>query len=386
MVDDIFFADPLGGLSDATWDAMAGDRFYSSSLWLRLCELAGGSVSGAVHIGLPSGGQAGMPIAMVEDEPNPHLRWHDLLYSRDLPAPRPGGLLVGQRRGYLGHVLSTPDADSDEAATAVLEAVRSVRAPAGNPRHSGRPDLNRVAMYLTTPDVLALRAAGVSAVPVVLKTDAWIGIPPGGWDAWLDALGSHRARRVRNEVRRFERAGYHVEQRSLRDCASDVGRLLACTEAKYGRNVDPAQLTRSFAAQGELAGDDAQVLLCRPLDCPAVGFCLFYRRGDTVYLRAIGFDYEQLRSAAEYFNLVYYIPARWPGVRWLHAGTETPVGKSLRGATLAPLWLLDLTEHSIHIDAGASIREHNLKYFNSLASSSSAVSRALDQSQWDHFF
>lgn len=105
-------------------------------------------------------------------------------------------------------------------ARCLLEAVRRLRMPDGSEPSAC------VGMYLTAPDVLALRAAGVRALPVALKTDATIDIPAGGWDAWQAALrAEHRwtADRIRKEVRRFERVGYRVEHRTLREAYRDSG-------------------------------------------------------------------------------------------------------------------------------------------------------------------
>jgi hypothetical protein len=377
-----WFTDPLGGVPAADWDELAADRFYSSSLWLRLCAVAPGGASGAVHVDLPGGGLAAVPVAAVTSEPNLNLRWHDQLTRRKLPSPPAAGILVGQRRGYLAHMLIAPGADRAQAASKLLEAVRGVRAP-GLGSGSAPPC---VAMYLTTPDVLALRKAGVCTMPVALKTDAWIEIPPGGWDAWMESIGSsHRVRRIRSEVRRFQQAGYQVQHLTLRECYRDAARLLARTEGRYGRAVDVEMLTQVFRDQGELAGSRAEVLLCVNGGQPPVGFCLFYRCGDTVYLRAAGFDYDALNSAAEYFNLAYYIPGRFPGVRWLHAGTGTAKGKALRGATLRPLWLLDLSAASVLSGRDDDVVGHNRAFVAELRNSSPTVAAALADEEWDLF-
>ncbi|MFE9094262.1 GNAT family N-acetyltransferase [Streptomyces sp. NPDC007264] len=375
------FADAVGGLGDAEWDRLADGRFYSSALWLRLCALLEpGSVSGGLHVETPGGGRAAIPVAAVTDEPNPHLRWHDLLAARGLPAPEPGGLLIGQRRGYLAHLLTGEGTDRTEAAAAVLDAVRALRSPLHE-----ESKIARVAMYLTTEDVRALRAAGVRTAPVALTTDAWIEIPPGGHDAWLDSLSAHRARRIRSEIRKFEKAGYEVEHRTLAESWQDVARLVARSLLRYGRTVDVAPMAESFREQAELAGSRAEVVLCSRPGEPPVGFCLYYRWGDTVHLRALGFDHDRLASAAEYFNLTYYIPARLPGVRRLHAGTETAEGKALRGAALRPLWLLDLSEDSPLAGYDEEIRDHNRALLGRLRDSSPAISAALEYDLWEPY-
>ncbi len=201
----------------------------------------------------------------------------------------------------------------------------------------------------------------------------------------MASLGSHRARRVRSEARRFAAAGYRVTQHTLAEVYADVARLAFRTEQRYGRaeSVDP--YLAGFRLQGENAGDRARVLLCSPDDGPAVGCCLYYRDGDTVYLRAVGFDYERLRGAAEYATLTYYEPAGLPGVRWLHPGIETPEGKALRGARLRPLWLLDLSEDSALVGHEAEIRAHNAAHRERLAAISPAVAAAMPPEQWETY-
>lgn len=378
-----YFKDPLGGLDDADWEQMTEDRFYSSAFWLRLVALEPGAVSGGIHVNLSGGGRAAVPVAATGEDgvSNPHLRWHHLLTERGLPSPSAAGVLVGQRRGYLAHILTTPGADRVEAAGVLLEAMRSLPDPVGPA--GARTGPARVAMFLTTPDVLALREAGVRALPVALAADAWLRVPPGGLDEWLESMGSaHRRRRVRSEIRRFGQAGYRVEHHVLRDAYTHVGRLAARTEQRYGIDGSADAYVEAFRRHAELAGDRAEVLLCSYGDEPPVGCCLYVRDGDTVYLRAIGFDYERLRGAAEYFNLAYYIPARIPGVRRLHAGIATPEGKALRGARLRPLWLLDLTAGSPLEGQDAQVLAHNASFLSRMVESSPAVARAVGSEEW----
>ncbi|WP_206320033.1 GNAT family N-acetyltransferase [Streptomyces zingiberis] len=371
-----FFTDPLGGLAPHRWDALAGGRFYSTAFWLRLCALEPGAVSGAVHTELPGGGRAAVPVAATDGLPNPHLRWDHLLAARGLPSPPAGGVLVGQRRGYLTHLLATPGADRVQAAGALLEAVRSLTGTGPS----------RVALYLTTPDVLALREAGVRSAPVAIAVDAWIDVPDGGWPAWLESLGSrHRLRRVRHEAQVFQEAGYLIEHRTLREVYADVGRLAAATERRHGIAADPVAYTEAFRRHAELAGDRAEVLLCRTGDGPPVGCCLFVRHDGTVHLRAVGFDYPRLRGAAEYFNLAYHLPLRLPGVRRLHAGISTAHGKALRGARLRPLWLLDLSAPSPLEGHDREVLAHNAGFLDALTEGSPPVAAALRAGDWTPF-
>ena len=375
-----WFTDPLGGLPDDQWDELAGDRFYSSAFWLRLCAFEGGDACGAVHVELPGGGRAAVPVVVAGDDPHPNVRWNDLLAARGLPPLPARGLALGQLRGYLGHLLAGPGVDPVAAAAGLLEAVCAARPPVAGDAPA------RVGLYLTTPDVVALRAAGVRALPVALPADSWIEIPPGGRPAWLASLGAHRARRVRSEARRFAAAGYKVTAHPLSEAYGEVARLAWHTEDRYGKASPVESYRAGFRRQGEYAGDRAEVLLCAADGEPAVGCCLYYRDRDTVYLRAVGFDYERLRGAAEYPTLTYWEPAGLPGVRRLHPGIETPEGKALRGAILRPLWLLDVSETSVLVEHEGAVRAHNNAFRDRLRASSPAVAAAMPAELWDEFF
>jgi predicted N-acyltransferase len=348
----------LGGLHADAWDELVGPHFYSSAAWLRFCARHDGGAPGAqvcVSAGRPS---ATVPVLSVTEPPSPLYRWNDLLAAQGLPTLPERGLLVGPRQGYQTHLLVAPGKDRTAEVARLVQALRDW--PLTDPADS--TGTGCVAMYVTTPDAKALREAGVAAEPVLLEADAWFELPPGGWDAWLDALPSKRRGNVRREVRRFRDAGYTVEHRPLSECYEELPRLAASTQSKYGHAASPAYWLTLLRGHVEGMGCAARVSVCRRRDGAAVGFCLYYVWGDTLFLRWAGFDYEQLERAAEYFNLVYYsqiMRAPKLGVRRLHAGIKAPQAKALRGAMLRPLWLVDLQPDSALARHGDAIREHN---------------------------
>jgi hypothetical protein len=107
-------------------------------------------------------------------------------------------VLVAPSLAYSGATLR--DDDDPALLAGLLTELRNT-----SPRMTGQPD--RVAMYLSTADVVALRGAGVRAHPLLLEPDAWIELPGGGWEGYLDQLGTSRRRTVRREIRRFQEAG-----------------------------------------------------------------------------------------------------------------------------------------------------------------------------------
>ncbi|MFI2431552.1 GNAT family N-acetyltransferase [Streptomyces sp. NPDC018693] len=379
------FRDHLGGISPDAWESLAAGRLYSSADWLRFCatDIGGRTATGTVRTE-----DGAVPVTAVTEEPNSFYQWHTQLTARGLPSPDPSGLLVGQRRGYRTSLLTRDGIDADKAAPGLLDAVRALAArlpgsellPEAAP---GRPAPS-VAAFLATEDALALCAAGAGAVPVLLTTDAWVSVPEGGWEAWLRTLPSKGRRdSVKQEVKAFAAAGYEITRVPLADSYEEAAGLLAATQKRYGHPYDLGVLTESFRRQAAAMGPKAEVLFCARPGEPPVGFSLFYVHGDTLYVRAVGFDYERLvRGAAEYFNLVYYASVRLAadaGLRWIHPGIESPDAKALRGARLRPLWLLDLSEDSVLAGHGEQVRAYNAARTEELAAISPAVSKALER-------
>ncbi|GAA0393523.1 hypothetical protein GCM10009530_51140 [Microbispora corallina] len=384
------FSGVTGGMDAATWDALARDHFYSSADWLRFCAGDRGVTTGGLHLEVPGAGTAGVPVTAVRSIGNPFYQWHRILDEAGLPSPGLSGLLVGAHRGYQTNLLASPGLSREQAAKEVLAALEDLAGGLAAQGLAGADGVPVVAMFLSTPDVVALRAAGVQAMPVALQPDAWIPLPEdGGWDAWLRSLpSSRRAGIVRRDRRVFLDVGYEVVHTTLGECGPRAARLLACTERRYGHDADVGDLTESIRIQSEALGAAARVLLLRRPGEEPVGYCLYYIWGDTLYLRAAGFDYDRLAGAAEYFNLVYYIPlliACENGVRRLHAGIEAAEAKVLRGAELRPLWMLDLSRDSVLDGRDDDVRAYNAAVVARWSESSPAVAKALVRDLWEPF-
>jgi hypothetical protein len=395
------FDDVTGGLDPVRWDELARDHFYSSVNWLRFCAGDDGITTGGLHLAVSGAGTVGVPVTAVRSIGNPFYQWDRILGEAGLPSPGPRGLLVGAHRGYQTNILASPGLSREQAAKELLSGLEGL---VGELAAADVPDLGltrpsggrgagvvpTVAMFLSTPDVLALRAAGVQALPVALQPDAWIPLPEGGgWDEWMGSLPNRRrAAIVRRDRKNFLEAGYEVVHTTLGECHLQAARLLACTERRYGHDADVDDLTESIRVQAEALGAEARVLLLRRPGEDPVGYCLYYMWGDTLYLRAAGFDYERLAGAAEYFNLVYYVPliiACENGMRWLHAGIEAAEAKVLRGAELRPLWMLDLSRDSLLDDHGDDVRAYNASVVDRWCESSPAVAKALVRDLWSPF-
>ncbi|GAA3042549.1 hypothetical protein GCM10020229_79370 [Kitasatospora albolonga] len=381
------FADFRGGIPADDWNTLAADRLYSSADWLRFCatDIGGTTTTGGLHVAVGEEGTAAVPVTAVEHEPNSFYQWESHLEPLGLSGGGAAGLLLGQRRGYQTHLLASSGLGRDRAAAALYEQIQKLRSDlAGSellPSSAGDRPVPAFGLFLTTEDVLALRAAGAAGPPLLLAADAWIPIPEGGWTEWLHGLPSkRRTDMVRRDVKRFEEAGYRITDSTLGESARVAAELLVGTQARYGHGADPEVLTESFRRQAAAMGDAARVAFCGREGEPPVGFCLYYVWGDTTYLRAAGFDYGRLQDACEYFNTVYYAPIRAAaaaGCRWVHAGIEAADAKALRGAELRPLWLLDLAGDSPLAAHDATFRAHNAAELAKLTGASGAVAKAL---------
>ncbi|NKE58804.1 GNAT family N-acetyltransferase [Lentzea sp. PSKA42] len=362
--------DLLGGLSPTAWDKMADGHFYSTSTWLSHCASYPGASCGAAVAG-----SAAVPIVRFDGPPPGNYHWADLLAKRELPVVPIDGLLVGSRLAYQSHLLG------DRSPTALSGLVAEVRALA--------TEQPAVAMYLSTSDVLALHAAGVRATPVLLEPDAWLDVPEGGWDAWLQSLPSKRRVSVRREVRLFEEAGLKITHVALEECWDRLPPVANSMAIKYGYSARTPDFIKEFARYRESSGAVAQVALCTKGDNDdLLGFCMYYKHGDTIFLRWASFDYDLLTGNMEYFNLTYYTHIRLAdraGTRRLHAGKGAVDAKVFRGAHLRPLWMLDLSENSPHEQAEGDIRRHNARLLADLEADK-RMSRAItDRAEWSVF-
>lgn len=377
------FTTPTGGVTIEAWDRLARSHFYSSAGSLAMAAGDPQGITGAVHAGPAHAPDAAVAVTALREESSGSNRWADILGSRGLPAPAQRALMVGPRRGYQTHFLHA-DTLTREQAVGLL--VPSLRAVAGDPElaravgaATGEP-LPCVSMHTPTADLPALRAAGVDSPPVLVHLDAWLPVAEGGWEGYMSSQSPGRRTLIRRERRGFAESGLRVERLPLTACADVAAQLLAATGRRYGNTVDPVALEAEFRLQETLLGTRGEVLLCRNPDGDAVGFTLLYHWGDTVFIRAVGFDYARLTGATEYFNMVYYLPmelaSAW-GATWLHAGIKSSQAKAMRGAELRGLWMVDLGPGSVLDRHRSAVHEANHAFLASETNQSGAVLRAL---------
>lgn len=373
----------LGGLTRKTWDRLAGRYFYSTSSWLDLCvaEYEAPSDAAVAH------GPAGEPVcaapvtelARLRLQTWSRYRWNDVLGTFELPLLPANGLLVGAPEGFQTHVIGPAEQRTPSVIGRLVDELRRLRTSTEDAC---------VAMYVSTADALAFQRAGVTAPPVLLDVDAWIEVPAGGWPEWLHSRPKHRRDKVRQEVRKFERAGYQVRHLDLADCYEQLAWPAAATLVKYGYEADPAVELISLGRHVRCLGETAKVIVCSLDDGDPLGFCIYYVWDDTIYIRWAGFDYDRLAGAAEYFNLLFYEQIKQAaelGVRWIHAGVAATEAKVHRGARLFPLWLVDLSENSVLEREAEQVRQHNKRRYEEFATDHKIAAALVDDAAWHTF-
>jgi hypothetical protein len=372
-------SDALGSLSTDAWDRLAGEHFYSSSRWLAFCEAHGGADHGAVVVG-EGAATVAVPVARLTEPPGTLYRWNRRLADLGLPELPSDGLLVGPRQGYQTHLLGATGTDSTADVATLVSRLRERS-------HDGaqRDDPACVAMFVTTDDARALQAAGVGAPPVLLEADAWIDLPPGGWEGWLESLPAKRRGNIRRESRRFDQAGYQVTHAALADWFTELPDLAGATQHKYGASGTSQEWLSLLSKHVDVMGSAARVAVCaRPGQRP-VGFCVYYVWNGTVFLRWAGFDYERLSGVGEYFNVTYYSQVRAAqglGATRIHAGIKASEAKALRGADLRPLWMVDLTEDSALERRADAVHRHNARGYELLAGNATTRLGLGDPDAW----
>lgn len=366
------------GLTDPEWDRLAGGHFYSSSKWLRYCAHDTGVPGRAVVVVSESGEPVvGVPVReLAHLPPWSRYRWNDHLKEFGLPTLPDSGTLIGPPEGFQTHFLAARGRPPQPALEKLIEQIQ---------QHDG-PDRASVAMYLTSEGVRAAKAAGVESEPVLLDVDAWIPVPPEGWDAWLDTFSSKRAKTIRREDRRFHEAGYRIDHFALSECADSLGRASASTLRKYGHETTEAHEVASLHMVAACMGEQARVAVCSLEPGKPLGFCIYYLHDDAVLLRWAGFDYEHLSGSTEYFNVGYYCQVKLAptnGVRWLHAGATAQAAKALRGAELRPLWMLDLSPDSRLAGSRAQIVDHNRRLYRKFSADPRIEPALVPDDLWD---
>lgn len=323
----------LTEIAATEWDTLAAPGgLYASHAWLGSVERepgAGVEYLLARRADHPGRLACALPLYDVETEYNPyyaHRRHLDLLGLDG------SWTLAGARRGYRYELPAAPDTgpELDALLAAALE------------RAAARGARGLLFPFATTRTARLLWERG--AAVALDGADATVTTDGAPFDEYLRKLSSKRRIAVRHEFSTFRAAGYELGLEKLADCYTEAAPLLGQIQRKYGHEAHDEGMREYLAGQAEALGEYSRVFTARRSG-RLVGFSLMYEFGDTLYARAVGFDYAETGKAFEYYALCYYLPVEYmhrQGLRRLHLGMETYEAKLARGARLGPLWSVAL--------------------------------------------
>ncbi|WP_405788105.1 GNAT family N-acetyltransferase [Streptomyces sp. NBC_00029] len=158
------------------------------------------------------------------------------------------------------------------------------------------------------------------------------------WESYVAGISSRRRRGLRKEVAEYERDGFRTVATTGPGAVDDtVVALQVAHRAKYGLPGGHDRVRRDFDALRQEIGESCVVLGAVRED-RMLGFALYLRAGDSLFLRTVGFAPE---AAGCYLALTYHETTRWAlenGIRRIHYGLATYEAKFQRGCTLRPRW------------------------------------------------
>lgn len=196
-------------------------------------------------------------------------------------------------------------------------------------------------LYLPLEQALEVARAHAEAEPVVVLQDVE-NVLRTDWsfEDYLAWLPRNRRTRVRRELRDFAESGRGIRELELEGIVDVIAPLNNALMQKYGHTW--YSLDRALAVydrQARYLTGDSSVLLVEDEGKPAA-FALRYRRGDKLYSRVVGFDYD-LPNRSDYFKVLMYEAVRTGaerGIAEINLGVGTYEAKLGRGALPVPLY------------------------------------------------
>ncbi|MFI6055260.1 GNAT family N-acetyltransferase [Streptomyces violascens] len=195
-------------------------------------------------------------------------------------------------------------------------------------------------LYVGEPEADAVDTAAdrVGYRAALLGADAVHELTADSWEQYVAGLSSRRRRGLRKEVAEYERGGFRTVATggpaALDDTVID---LQVAHREKYGLPGGLDRVRRDFDALREEIGESC-VVLGAVREGRMLGFALYLRAGDALFLRTVGFAPE---AAGCYLALTYHETSRWAlenGIRRIHYGLATYEAKFQRGCRLQPRW------------------------------------------------
>jgi uncharacterized protein len=320
-----------------SWNELSGAAsIYLSHAWLRHVERTSGAECAYLVVLDAEGTLLGALPTYTAAESNSNYRT-DLILDGRLSGRH---LLAGSCRGYDNDLLVHPSLTDDEQ-----DLVLGMLIDAAERRAADLGCDDVLFLYLSTEAAARLRRVRAESCPLLLNLDTVLPVQGESIDDYLAALGGRRAYAVRKDMRVFDAAGYTTAIEPLSECWHEAGPLAANVQNRHGKHETVEEARTSLRSQAD-ALDSAGLAFTARREGKLVALAVHYAWRDKLYGRFVGFDYEALTDAREYFTLYYYLPLRWAyrnGATTLHWGMGSYSAKFRRGARPNPLWAASLT-------------------------------------------
>jgi uncharacterized protein len=346
QVPAVSIVESIADIPATRWDRLAASaQLYQTHAWLRWAEAYHRLPTRYLLASDGDGALLGaVATYLVRSVPDRLVRWYDPVrmflspFCDDRDAARHWFpvLLVGGCSGYHSEILYTAGLDRAGRAVvtrALLDQCQAIAEEQG---------YGCIAfMYAPKPACDEVSGAlGTAARTILTSAEATIPLSPaGGLDGYLARFPGHRRRRLRSEVNSFVAAGGLVTTYPLGEVVHDLAPLLVAHQRRHGDPATLAQMAHYLRSQEEYLGADSTVFV-QERDGEICGFALAYPHGETLYLRACGFDRKRSTRYA-YFNLTFYEPVRHAtrhGLTSVALGLGSYRTKVLRGAEVSALW------------------------------------------------
>lgn len=314
---------------------VASARYHAGELeFLHLAQLRRGSVIRYLVARDARGKPLGMaPVYAAAPE------WEDavdpaVLFAPPAPVAPQKLCLAGSAGSYENHLAvatSLPGSQARQVARALAEGSRSLA------RNAGCPYV--MFPYLDERQTRWLEEYRAAATAVSVRHKAVLPVIWDSFEEYVRWLPHGRRPDVRRSRRRFLQRAEDVREQPLTDAAMDAAPLIAQTEKRYGRDIQPEQVASYLMLLGTYLDDDCFALVARKNGRP-VASSIILACGDRWIVRAWGCDYAALGDEELYFNLVYYEPVaraieRGAGLIDFSVGTIRT--KTWRGCATEPL-------------------------------------------------
>lgn len=144
-------------------------------------------------------------------------------------------------------------------------------------------------------------------------TTLYLKIKWSTFDEYIESLKYKTRKKIKREIRKFKENGILIEEVELQDLATKLSDLYENLNYKYHKDNYKGRVfdTQFFNSLYKYAKENTKIFIAKK-DNEIIGFSLLLKKGDTLDVPMVGFNYDaQTKTDFSYFNLAYYTPIQW---------------------------------------------------------------------------